>query len=415
MHSMQHLFLKGFGGNYTIAYAQATSVAQEAIANIKTVAAFGAEDRISLQFISKLQKPNREACLRGHISGIGYGLSQLFAYCSYALGLWYSSQLLKHRESDFGSIIKSFMVLVITALSIAETLALTPDIVKGSQALTTVFSLLERKIDIKPDESIEPENIRGQIEFRDVSFKYPTRPCVTVLRNLSLHVEAGRSLALVGRSGSGKSSIISLIVRFYDPNSGMILIDGTDIQSLNLRSLRKQIGLVQQEPALFSTTIYENIAYGKAGASEIEVMKAAKAANAHGFISRLANGYNTHVGERGAQLSGGQKQRVAIARAILKDPAILLLDEATSALDTASEKLVQEALNGLMEGRTTVIVAHRLSTIRNANMIAVLQDGKLCEVGSHEDLIRTPRSAYSQLVRLQQHEGESLDRFNSIS
>ncbi|KAF8406607.1 hypothetical protein HHK36_008696 [Tetracentron sinense] len=401
----EQLFLKGFGGDYMHSFSRATAVAREAITNIRTVAAFGAEDRVSAQFECELTEPNKQALLRGHISGIGYGVSQFFAFCSYALGLWYASILIKHRESNFGDIFKSFMVLIITAMAVAETLALTPDIVKGSQALGSVFGILQRRTAIEPNNPTSEviTNIRGDIQFRNVSFKYPTRPDVTVIEELNLQVSAGSSLAIVGQSGSGKSSVIALIMRFYDPTSGAILIDGLDIITLNLRSLRLKIGLVQQEPALFSTTIYENIRYGKDNASEIEIMKAAKAANAHGFISRMPDGYQTQVGERGIQLSGGQKQRVAIARAILKDPTILLLDEATSALDAASEKVVQEALDHLMEGRTTIVVAHRLSTIRDADNIAVLQHGKVVETGSHEQLIGRPgRSIYSQLVSLQQ-------------
>ncbi|XAR61639.1 hypothetical protein NMG60_11016114 [Bertholletia excelsa] len=336
-----------------------------------------------------------------------YGVSQLFAFCSYALGLWYASVLIKRKDSNFGDIMKSFMVLIITALAVAETLALAPDIVKGSQALGSVFAILHRKTKINPEdsESNAVSDIRGDIEFKNVSFKYPTRPDITIFNGLNLEVQAGKSLAVVGQSGSGKSTVIALVMRFYDPISGTVLIDGFDIKTLNLRSLRSKIGLVQQEPALFSTTIYENIRYGNENASEIEIMKAAKAANAHGFISRMPEGYHTEVGYRGVQLSGGQKQRVAIARAILKDPSILLLDEATSALDTASEKQVQEALDLLMRGRTTILVAHRLSTVCDCDSIAVLQNGKLVESGSHKQLISQPRSIYKQLVSLQQDRG----------
>ncbi|XP_057424427.1 ABC transporter B family member 13-like [Lotus japonicus] len=404
----EQLFLKGFGGDYSRAYTRATSLAREAIANIRTVAAFGAEDRISIQFASELNKPNKQALLRGHISGSGYGVTQLFAFCSYALGLWYASILIKKKESNFGDIMKSFMVLIITALSIAETLALTPDIVKGTQALGSVFSILRRRTAINPN---DPDaemitEVKGEINFKNVCFKYPMRPDITIFQNLNLRVPAGKSLAVVGPSGSGKSTVISLVMRFYDPTSGSVLIDECDIKSLNLRSLRLRIGLVQQEPALFSTTVYENIKYGKEEASEIEVMKAARAANAHEFISRMPEGYRTEVGERGVQLSGGQKQRVAIARAILKDPSILLLDEATSALDTVSERLVQEALDKLMDGRTTILVAHRLSTVRDADSIAVLQQGRVAEMGSHEKLMAKPGSIYKQLVSLQQEKRE---------
>lgn len=381
-------------------------MAHEAISNIRTVAAFAAEEKISIQFASELNRPNKQALLRGHISGFGYGISQFFAFCSYALGLWYASILMKQKDSNFGDIMKSFMVLIITALSVAETLALAPDIVKGSQALVSVFDILQRKTAIHPNDPASKivTEIKGDIEFRNVGFHYPSRPDVTIFKNLNLQVLAGKSLAIVGQSGSGKSTVIQLVMRFYDPTSGSVLIDGCDIINLNLQSLRQKIGLVQQEPALFSTTVYENIKYANRNASEIEVMKAAKAANAHGFISRMPEGYQTQVGDKGIQLSGGQKQRVAIARAILTDPSILLLDEATSALDSASEKQIQEALDRLMEDRTTIIVAHRLSTVCDANTIVVLQHGVVVESGSHHQLISRPESVYKQLVNLQPEE-----------
>ncbi|KAL6012760.1 hypothetical protein ACLOJK_003249 [Asimina triloba] len=269
----EQLFLRGFGGDYTRAYSRATSVAREAITNIRTVAAFGAEDRISVQFADELDRPNKQALLRGHIAGLGYGLSQLLLLCSYALGLWYASQLIKTRESEFGNIMKSFMVLIVTALGVAEAVALAPDVVKGSQALGSVFSILERKtlIDANDPSSEMAKEIRGSIEFRDVGFRYPVRPDVTVFDGLNLQVPAGSSLAIVGPSGSGKSSVISLLMRFYDPTSGAVMIDGRDIRRLNLKSLRQRIGLVQQEPVLFSTTIYENVQYGRDGATETDL------------------------------------------------------------------------------------------------------------------------------------------------
>ncbi|KAG7593128.1 ABC transporter type 1 transmembrane domain superfamily [Arabidopsis thaliana x Arabidopsis arenosa] len=400
----EQLFLKGFGGDYTRAYSRATSVAREAIANIRTVAAFGAEKQISEQFTCELSKPTKNAFVRGHISGFGYGLSQFLAFCSYALGLWYVSVSIKHKETNFGDSIKSFMVLIVTAFSVSETLALTPDIVKGTQALGSVFRVLHRETEIPPDQpnSRMVSQIKGDIEFRNVSFVYPTRPDINIFQNLNLRVSAGKSLAVVGPSGSGKSTVIGLIMRFYDPSHGNLCIDGQDLKTLNLRSLRKKLALVQQEPALFSTTIHENIKYGNENASESEIIEAAKAANAHEFISRMEEGYKTYVGDKGVQLSGGQKQRVAIARAVLKDPSVLLLDEATSALDTSSEKLVQEALDKLMKGRTTVLVAHRLSTIRKADTIAVLHKGRVVEKGSHRELVSIPNGFYKQLTNLQE-------------
>ncbi|XP_068639940.1 ABC transporter B family member 13-like [Aristolochia californica] len=400
----EQLSLKGFGGDYTRAYSRATSIAREAIINIRTVASLNAEDRTTAQFASELYLPSKHALVRGHISGIGYGLSQFFAFSSYALAIWYASELIKHKEATFGNCMKAFLVIVITAFAFAEAVGFAPDAIKGSQALKSIWNIIDRKTQIDPDDPTSDlvEKMQGDIDFKNVYFRYPARPDVTVLEGVNLNVAAGSSLALVGPSGSGKSSMIALLMRFYDPSSGVIFIDGMDIRGLNLRSLRLKIGLVQQEPALFSTTIYENIKYGKEGASEIEIMDAAKAANAHEFIGSLPQGYQTQVGERGVQLSGGQKQRVAIARAIIKDPGILVLDEATSALDSASEKLVQQALDKLMEGRTTIVVAHRLSTIQNANRICVLQFGKVIESGSHNELINRSGGVYKHLVSLNQ-------------
>uniref|UniRef100_A0A804IBC5 Uncharacterized protein n=1 Tax=Musa acuminata subsp. malaccensis TaxID=214687 RepID=A0A804IBC5_MUSAM len=245
----------------------------------------------------------------------------------------------------------------------------------------------------------------GDVEFRSVEFAYPSRPENIILRAFDLKVPAGKTVALVGGSGSGKSTVIALMERFYDPLGGEIFLDGVDIRSVKLKWLRSQIGLVSQEPALFATSIKENLLFGKEEATMEEVVAAATASNAHNFISQLPQGYDTQVGESGVQMSGGQKQRIAIARAVLKSPRILLLDEATSALDSESERVVQEALDLASLGRTTIVVAHRLSTIRNADVIAVVQAGRVAELGSHYDLIRDEDGLYSSLVRFQQTAG----------
>ncbi|CAK7356109.1 unnamed protein product [Dovyalis caffra] len=284
-----------------------------------------------------------------------------------------------------------------------ETLAMAPDILKGNQMAASIFELLDRKTLIG-DAGEELKNVEGRVELRGVQFSYPSRPDILIFKDFDLRVCSGKSMALVGQSGSGKSSVLALILRFYDPTAGRVMIDGIDIKKLKLKFLREHIGLVQQEPTLFGTSIYDNILYGKEGASEGEVIEAAKLANAHTFISALPEGYSTKVGERGVQLSGGQKQRVAIARAVLKNPEILLLDEATSALDAESERVVLQALDRLMIKRTTVIVAHRLSTIQNADEISVIQDGKVIEQGTHSNLIKKKEGAYFKLVRLQQRE-----------
>ncbi|KAG6719760.1 hypothetical protein I3843_03G024700 [Carya illinoinensis] len=377
----------------------------EGVSNIRTVAAFNAQNKIHTLFSHELRIPQRQSLRCSQTAGLLFGLSQLALYASEALILWYGAHLVSKGVSTFSKVIKVFVVLVVTANSVAETVSLAPEIIRGGEAVGSVFSILDRQTRIDPDDlEAEPvETIRGEIELRHVDFAYPSRPDIMVFKDLNLRIRAGQSQALVGASGSGKSSVIALIERFYDPVAGKVMIDGRDIRRLNLKSLRLKVGLVQQEPALFAASIFENIAYGKDGATEADVIEAARAANVHGFVSGLPDGYKTPVGERGVQLSGGQKQRIAIARAVLKDPAILLLDEATSALDAESECVLQEALERLMRGRTTVLVAHRLSTIRGVDSIGVVQDGRIIEQGSHSELVSRADGAYSRLLQLQHH------------
>ncbi|KAL4378860.1 hypothetical protein GQ457_02G011230 [Hibiscus cannabinus] len=399
----QQLSLKGFAGDTAKAHAKTSMIAGEGVSNIRTVAAFNAQNKILSLFCYELRVPQMQSLRRSQISGLLFGLSQLALYASEALILWYGAHLVSEGVSTFSKVIKVFVVLVVTANSVAETVSLAPEIIRGGEAVGSVFSILDRSTRIDPDDpEAEPvDSIRGEIELRHIDFAYPSRPDVMVFKDLNLRIRAGHSQALVGASGSGKSSVIALIERFYDPMAGKVMIDGKDIRRFNLKSLRLKIGLVQQEPVLFATSIFDNIAYGKEGATETEVTEAARAANVHGFVSALPDGYKTPVGERGVQLSGGQKQRIAIARAVLKDPTILLLDEATSALDAESECVLQEALERLMRNRTTVLVAHRLSTIRNVDNIGVVQDGRIVEQGSHSELVARPEGAYSRLLQLQ--------------
>uniref|UniRef100_A0A7N2KZ72 ABC transporter domain-containing protein n=1 Tax=Quercus lobata TaxID=97700 RepID=A0A7N2KZ72_QUELO len=284
----------------------------------------------------------------------------------------------------------------------------------GCLAATLFGAVQSLVLDQEDSEGYQPEKITGLVEIRDVYFAYPARPDVIIFQGFSINIEAEKSTALVGQSGSGKSTIIGLIERFYDPVKGMVKIVGKDIRSYHLRSLRKHIALVSQEPTLFSGTIRQNIAYGASDkVDETEITEAAKLANAHDFISGLKEGYETSCGDRGVQLSGGQKQRIAIARAILKNPSVLLLDEATSALDSQSEKVVQDALERVMVGGTSVVVAHRLSTIQNCNMIAVLDKGKVGEKGTHSSLLaKGPNGAYYSLVSLQRRAPQNSNSFN---
>lgn len=314
-----------------------------------------------------------------------------------------------------------FFAIIFGAMSLSHMAPEAQAVSVGRAAAAKVFATIDRvpPIDSADEGGAKPEKVVGRITFEDVVFNYPARPDVPILTGLNLDVAPGTNAALVGASGSGKSTVVSLVERFYDPLSGAVKLDGTDIKALNLKWLRQQIGLVQQEPCLFSTTIRNNVAHGLIGSrfeNETEdekfrrVQEACMKANAHSFIEKLPQGYDTLVGERGFLLSGGQKQRIAIARAIVSDPRILLLDEATSALDTQSEALVQDALDKAAAGRTTITIAHRLSTIRDADQIYVIGNGGVLERGTHAQLLAGPEGPYAQLVNAQKLKGQDPDR-----
>jgi ATP-binding cassette subfamily B protein len=266
-------------------------------------------------------------------------------------------------------------------------------------AAERIFEVLDTEPEVADTENAVPlPHIQGDVEFRNVYFGYDRNK--PILKDVSLHVRPGEMIGLVGKTGAGKSTFINLVCRFYDPQMGQVLIDGVDVRAVRLSDLRSQIGVVLQEPFLFSGTIAENIAYGKPDATPEEIMRAAKAANAHDFIMKFPDGYDTQVGERGGRLSGGERQRISIARAILHDPRILIFDEATSAVDTETEKQIQEAIERLVQNRTTFAIAHRLSTLRKADRIVVIDDGRIVEVGTHDELLDL-RGHYWRLVQMQ--------------
>lgn len=400
---VQVKFMKGFSSDAKVMYEEASQVANDAVGSIRTVASFCAEEKVLQLYNRKCDGPMKTGIRQGLISGIGFGVSFFLLFSVYATTFYAGAQLVDHGKTTFSKVFRVFFALTMAAISISQSSSFTPDSSKAKTATASIFSMLDRKSKIDPtdDSGTTLESVKGEIELRHISFKYPTRPDIQIFRDLSLTIHSGQTVALVGESGSGKSTVISLLQRFYDPDSGLIMLDGIEIQNLQLRWLRQQMGLVSQEPVLFNTTIRANIAYGKEGdATEAEILASAEMANAHKFISGLQQGYETMVGERGVQLSGGQKQRVAIARAILKNPTILLLDEATSALDAESERVVQDALDRVMVNRTTVVVAHRLSTIKGADVIAAVKNGSIVEKGNHETLINIKDGVYASLVAL---------------
>jgi ATP-binding cassette subfamily B (MDR/TAP) protein 1 len=352
-----------------------------------------------------------------NVAGAGFGASNFIMFAAYGLAFWYGSHLIRDGEMTMANVMKVFFAIVMSAMGVGQTSSLAPDYQKAAVSADEIYTLLETKSDI---DSESPNGKKmdissGEITFDNVVFEYPTRPGARIFNGFNLTVKPRQSLALVGGSGSGKSSVISLIQRFYDPlpgqlhgltSSSSVLVDGVDIKSLNVQHYRSQIGVVSQEPTLFTGTIRENILYGNPSATEEQIIDAAKRANIHNFITNLKDGYDTRCGNKGLMLSGGQKQRIAIARAIIRNPKILLLDEATSALDSTSEKLVQKALDELMKGRTTVLIAHRLSTVRNADLIAVLENGKIVEGPAPHDQLMALNGQYALLVRTNQERME---------
>ncbi|PRQ39610.1 putative xenobiotic-transporting ATPase [Rosa chinensis] len=395
--------LKGLSSNAKKMYEDASQVATDAVGSIRTIASFCAEEKIIKLYQTKCEGPIKAGIRQGIVSGIGFGLSLFLLFSVYACSFYAGAQLVGAGKTTFPDVFRVFFALTMTAVALSQQGSLAPDASKGKSSAASIFAILDRKskIDASDNSGTTIENLKGEIEFWHVSFKYPNRPNVPIFQDLCLTIHYGQTVALVGESGSGKSTVISLLQRFYDPDSGHITLDGTEMQTLQLKWLRQQMGLVSQEPLLFNDTIRANIAYGKEGsATEAEIIAAAELANAHKFISSLQHGYDTIVGERGVQLSGGQKQRVAIARAIMKAPKILLLDEATSALDAESERVVQDALDRVMVDRTTVVVAHQLSTIKGADLIAVVKNGVITEKGKHETLIGIKGGTYASLVAL---------------
>ncbi|XP_034084197.1 ATP-binding cassette, sub-family B (MDR/TAP), member 4 isoform X1 [Gymnodraco acuticeps] len=389
------------------AYAKAGAVAEEVLSAVRTVFAFNGQDREIKRYNKNLEDAKNMGIKKATSANFSMGLTFLLIYLSYALAFWYGSTLVLSNEYTIGSVLTVFFTVLIGAFAVGQTSPNLQTFASARGAAYKVYSIIDHKpaIDSYSEAGFKPDSIKGNIEFKNIRFSYPSRPDIQVLNDLSLSVKSGQTIALVGSSGCGKSTMIQLLQRFYDPQEGSVTIDGHDIRSLNIRYLREMIGVVSQEPVLFATTIAENIRMGRLDVTKQEIEQAAKEANAYDFIMSLPDTFETMVGDRGTQMSGGQKQRIAIARALVRNPKILLLDEATSALDAESETIVQSALDKVRLGRTTIIVAHRLSTIRNADVIAGFQKGEVVEMGSHSKLMEE-KGVYHTLVTMQTFQKE---------
>lgn len=380
--------------------AASNTIVEETLQGIANVKAFANEWYEKARYDVKITEVSRIGIKAGRLRGAFASFIVFGVFGAIAAVIWYGVRMIHEGEIGIGDLTSFLMITLIVGVSVGSLADLYSQIQKAIGATEKLMEILDEAPE-EINENAAYEKIAGNIRFDGVKFAYPGRKDITVLKSLSFEAKEGEQIALVGTSGAGKSTIASLLMRFYDTTEGAISYDGKDAKSYELSNLRRQIAIVPQEVLLFGGSIKENIAYGKPDATAEEIKIAADKANALTFIEEFPEGFDTLVGDRGIQLSGGQRQRIAIARAILRDPSVLILDEATSALDSESERLVQEALDALMKGRTSIVIAHRLSTIRKADKILVLEKGEIIESGSHETLSRVSGGTYQKLSQLQ--------------
>lgn len=394
-------FIKKMSKKTQEVLADSNIIVEETLHNVKVVKSFTNEAFEKMRYNPGIDKVVQYGIKTGMYRGLMSTFIIFGIFGGIIFVLWYGMTYVQSGALSVGELFTFILYTVYVGASVGGLGDIYGRLQKTVGATERVREIMDEEVEVILDGSKKMKRFDGNIDYQNVDFSYPTRTDIPILRGLNLSIEAGQKVALVGASGSGKSTIAQLLLRFYDLEGGAIFIDDKNIEDYNLTVLRKNVGIVPQEVILFGGTIGENILYGRPDATEDEIIAAAKKANAWEFISAFPEMLDTIVGERGVQLSGGQRQRIAIARAILKNPAILILDEATSSLDSESEKLVQDALNVLMEGRTSIIIAHRLSTIRDVDKIFVIDKGEIIEMGTHFELAELDRGAYRNLWELQ--------------
>jgi ATP-binding cassette subfamily B protein len=382
--------------------ADVGAFAEESFNAIHTVQSYTHEDADRRAFATEVKNAFTVAIERTRLRGLLSATVILLVFAAISVILWVGGNDVMEGIISGGDLAAFVFYATVVAFSVAIISEVYGELQRAAGATERLVELLEAEPDILPPSRPEPmpDPPQGRIALDDVTFRYPSRPDMAALNGFTLTVEPGETVALVGPSGAGKTTVFQLLLRFYDPDSGTVKIDGVDVSMADPTDVRQRIALVPQDPIIFGTTGRENIAYGDPDASEDRIRQAAQDARADEFLNRLPQGYDTFLGEKGARLSGGQRQRISIARAILRDPSILLLDEATSALDAENERLVQDALNRLMAGRTTLIIAHRLATVVNADRIVVMEDGRISAIGTHKELIEN-NDLYARLAKLQ--------------
>ena len=392
-------FIRKYAKKVQDEIAESNTIVEETFAGIQTVKAFANEAWERSRYRERIQKVVGLAITGGYYRGAFSSFITFGLFGAIALVIWFGAGMVHEGELAADKLNEFILYALFIGGSIGGLASVYAQLQKAVGATETIFSLMDEEPELVGGEDVTPAQVEG-ISFKEVQFSYPSRPDVPVIQGLSFELPKGQTLALVGKSGSGKSTVASLLMRFYQSQGGQISSGADALESYDLQAWRKSLALVPQDVLLFGGSIRENITYGKTSATEEEIIQAAKEANAWEFIEGFPEGLDTKVGDRGVQLSGGQRQRIAIARALLKDPQLLILDEATSALDSESERLVQEALDRLMQGRTSVVIAHRLSTIRKAHQILVMEQGQGIERGTHDELMKLD-GAYAELIRLQ--------------